>query len=184
MIWNKIKDGDLDAFGSLYDDYIDKLYRYGINICSDKELVKDCIHDLFVDLFKYRKNLCDTNNIEYYLLKSLKNKLLKRYQSKISFLEIDSYRGILTEELETLSEEDTIIEIESRQEKYFKLEIAMNSLTKQQKKVINLRYLEEMSYSEIAGSLNISVETARTIIYRGMKLLRKNMISLLVLLFY
>lgn len=184
MIWSKIKAGDLDALGDLYDDYIDKLYQYGSNICSDKEFVKDSIHDVFVDIYKYRKNLSETDNLEYYLLKSLKNKLSKKYHSKTISIENEANKDLVRNRLETGSEEDNIIEFEKERETFRKLETAMNTLTRQQLKVINLRYIEEMSYSEIAGSLNISVETARTIIYRGMKLLRKNMISLLALSFY
>ena len=42
----------------------------------DRELVKDCIHDLIFDLYKYRKNLAENDNIRNYLFKSLKRKVL------------------------------------------------------------------------------------------------------------
>lgn len=184
MIWNKIKAGDLDALGNLYDNYISKLYQYGMNICSDKEFVKDSIHDVFLDIYKYRENLCETNNPEYYLLKSLKNKLSKKYHSKAITIAIDTYKGFSIEGLETPSEEENIIELENKTENSIKLKTAMGMLTKQQKKVINLRYMEQMSYSEIAESMNISVETARTIIYRGIKLLRQNMLIILGISFF
>ena len=52
-IWIRFKDGDLDAFGEIYEEYIDLMYDYGSKITQDKDLVKDCIQDLFVDLYKY-----------------------------------------------------------------------------------------------------------------------------------
>lgn len=49
--WQKFIDGDIESFQKIYTTYVDDLFDYGMNICGDKELVLDCIHDLFVRLF-------------------------------------------------------------------------------------------------------------------------------------
>lgn len=175
MIWQRIKSGDLDALGTLYDEYIDTLCQYGNNLCSDNDYVQDCIHDLFLDIYKYRKNLSDTTNIEYYLLRSLKNKILKNHKSRIITVEFSNKIDFHSAGLSISSEEDNIINQEMRSEKSMRLASAMDMLTKQQKKGINLRFVEDRTYQEIAALLNVSIETARTVIYRGIKLLRQNM---------
>ncbi len=174
MTWNKIKDGDLTALGSLYDAYIDKLYQYGAQMCADKDHVKDSIHDVFVNLYKYRRNLSDTDNVEYYLLRSLKNTINKKYNSKIrSINELDFQRNRF-EDSSTRSIEDEIISKELLTELNHKLQNALELLTERQRKCIQLKFDEGKSYDEIAELMNVSVETSRTLIYRGMKVLRRH----------
>lgn len=170
MMWNKIKDGDLTALGDLYDAHIDKLYQYGIQLCADHDYVKDCIHDVFVDLYKYRKNLSDTENIVFYLRKSLKNTINRKYKSKILLVDRDD----LQPEAPANSIEDEIIHKELAIEKKNRVQNALSFLTEKQRQCIQLRFTEGKSYDEIAELMNVSVETSRTIIYRGMKVLRKH----------
>ena len=74
ILWYKIKRGEIAALGELYDVYIDTLFPYGVSMSSDKVLVMDSIHDLFLDLYKYREKLADCPQVKFYLLKSLKRK--------------------------------------------------------------------------------------------------------------
>lgn len=83
-LWTKVKLGDLDAFNQLYDKYIDALYEFGIQYTNDTDYVKDCIHDLFLDIYKYRKKLSDVDNVKYYLFKSLKRKINRKFKSKLT----------------------------------------------------------------------------------------------------
>ena len=36
IFWAKLKDGDIEALGGLYDLYIDELFRYGMQYAADK----------------------------------------------------------------------------------------------------------------------------------------------------
>ena len=38
--------GDVSAFSTLYDMHINLLFNYGCKLTTDKELLKDCIHDV------------------------------------------------------------------------------------------------------------------------------------------
>ena len=51
--------------------------QYGLKFTKDKELVKDCIHELFVDIYRYRESLGEIHKIKPYLMKSLRTKLTK-----------------------------------------------------------------------------------------------------------
>ncbi len=99
FLWNKLKGGCTTALGNLYDLYIEELFSYGIKIHQNREFVKDCIHDLFLDLYKYHSNLAKTDNVKYYLLLSLKRKIIKNIQlNKTHLPEIDILNTRLTEE--------------------------------------------------------------------------------------
>ena len=38
-------------FGLLYDKNVDNLFAFGSRFTADRELIKDCIHDVFVKVF-------------------------------------------------------------------------------------------------------------------------------------
>lgn len=180
-IWGELKKGHVDSLGELYDLYIDELYAYGMEKKHNKTLVMDAIHDLFVDLYKYRTNIVTPSNVKYYLLRSLKRKIFKKplfrkhVNLKEPFLE--------TKKDETsLTYEEQIIEAEYSKEKKDKLKAALVFLTKRQQKALHLRYTENRPYDEIAETLNISIPTSRTLVYRALSALKKHCLPLTLLI--
>ena len=179
LLWAKLKAGDTTALGDIYDIYIDVLYSFGMHYTEDKGYVMDCIHDLFLDLYKYRMKLAMTDNVKYYLFKSLKRKINRKYYKKV--IPVSSYFQDSINEIDkryTKSPEESIILAELASEKSFKLSVALNTLTDKQKRGLYLRYNQEKSYMEIAEIMGVSVESSRTTVYRAIKALRKHQFHL------
>lgn len=59
----------------LYDNNIDSLFMFGSRFTSDREMIKDCIQDVFVKLFNKGNDLEKISNIESYLYVSLRNRI-------------------------------------------------------------------------------------------------------------
>ncbi len=171
-LWGELKTGDVNALGKLYDLHVDALFEYGSHSVNDKEYIMDCIHDLFLDLYKYRAKIVIPENVEYYLIKSLQRKINRKYKSKTI---ATSDVSLFTQNQITPSFEKEIIAQQHNREKIKKLKTAFQQLTKRQKKGITLRYSENKPYEEIAEILNVSVSSSRTIIYRGIKVLRQHL---------
>jgi len=175
ITWRKIVEGDKLALGELYDQYIDILFSYGMYHSKDRGYVMDCIHDLFLDLYKYRKNLSVTDNVKYYLFKSLKRKINRKYKTRDLPVSKEEFLYTLdeTEKNHSTSCEDKIINDERVSERNSKLAGALKSLTKKQRRVLFLRFSQDRTYEEISEIMDVSIETARTSIYRAIKTLRK-----------
>ena len=75
------RQGDQNAFMSLYDMYAEMLLNYGLCITSDKELVKDCVQDVFIKLISKSQDL-QVTKVTSYLLISLRNRLLDEFRRK------------------------------------------------------------------------------------------------------
>ncbi|TYA92285.1 RNA polymerase sigma factor [Seonamhaeicola marinus] len=173
-VWSRFKKGDSNALGDLYDLYIDELLAYGITISGNKNEVMDSIHDLFVDLFKYRDSLSDTTNVKYYLLKSLKRKIFNKNKRPVfNDVKLEQIQDNYSKGNYYKSQEETIISSEKEKEDSLKLVRRLNLLTKKQREGLSLRFDKELSYKEIAQILGVSVATARTTIYRAIKVLRE-----------
>ena len=168
-LWNQIRKGDAQAYNELYDRYIDSLFTFGIQYTNDETLVQDAIHDIFIELHRYRKTVAEQVQVKSYLFKSLHNDILRKLKMRSKTVLLDDF----TEDInETESVEEQLILGEITMMKNAKLELALNSLTEKQRYALNLRFTEDLSYEEISSALNISLESCRTLIYRSLKDLR------------
>ena len=59
----------------LYRQHFAELYRYGLNLCGDEELVKDCIQDFFAHLLAGQSLLSRVDNMRSYLFASIRHGL-------------------------------------------------------------------------------------------------------------
>lgn len=182
VIWKKLKKGDMEALGALYDLYIDEMYAFGMKKVYDKTHVMDSIHDLFVDLYKYRSTLNIPQNVKYYLLKSLKRKIYKKQFSTQNISLEDSIEAIKLNS--SISREEEIIDAEQFIERKDKLKSSLTFLTTKQQKALHLRYVENLEYDVIAKTMNISIASTRTLVYRALMVLRKHYVSLVLIKFY
>ena len=169
LLWKRIKAGETQAFHDLYLLYADILFSFGTIYSKDQELIRDCIHDLFFELYKYRKNLADNDHIRNYLFKSLKRKIQTAVSRKLNLV----YSAKLHEENEQknqIADQDVLEDQESRLEKIKK---AIEKLPERQQEILNLRFQLDLSYPEIAKILDISIESIRTSVYRSVKTIRQ-----------
>jgi hypothetical protein len=81
-LWQQYKSGDPKAFSRLYGEYVQVLYAQGLRVTPDAGLVKDCIHDLFVDLWRNRQRIPNPESVSVYLTEALRNGLSAKLGTK------------------------------------------------------------------------------------------------------
>lgn len=170
-IWTSFKKGEEWAISCIYAEHAEKLYRYGLKFTSDISFIEDALQDLFAELIKNRKNIGDTDNILFYLLKSYKRKLLRKMQTEKRFVSDEELQEYHFDVIWSI-EHELILEEVSEQKSKMLLK-ALNELTPRQKEAIYLRFTRELDYKEIAGLMNISVEACRNLISKAISILKK-----------
>lgn len=168
LLWKRMKAGETKAFNEVYQTYADILFSFGMVYLKDREYVKDCIHDLFFELYKYRKNLSDNDHIRNYLFKSLKRKIQSANKAKLELI----YTENIHESGDSKITSDGEDEQEERLEQIRK---ALTKLSEHQQEVLNLRFQIGLNYAEIARLMDISVESVRTLVYRSVKTIREEL---------
>ena len=73
--WKLFLEGNDEAYSWLYTSHIQLLYQYGLQITPNTEVVKDCIQDVFVRIYKNKDKLSIPRNVKIYLMISLKNSI-------------------------------------------------------------------------------------------------------------
>lgn len=63
VLWQTFREGDSYAFEQLLELYYPLLLNYGNRLSKDREFVKDCLHDLFVELWNRKENLTTVENL-------------------------------------------------------------------------------------------------------------------------
>ncbi len=163
--------GDDNAFAELYDMYVHMLFNYGMKLTNDQELLKDCIHDVFVKVYNKRYDKNAINNLCSYLIISLKNRLLDEFrrQTFTTPNEVESYeyrRAADDVERDYLCQERELMQ--SAQVAHL-----MQNLTRRQRQAITLYYLEERKYDEICQIMQMNYHSVRNLMHRGMLKLRE-----------
>jgi RNA polymerase sigma factor (sigma-70 family) len=169
--WLRFKKGDIKAFSLIYAEYSPVLYLYGLKFTRNNLIVEDSIQDLFTELLKNCRNLGDTDNILFYLLKSFKRKLLRNIQKdKRSGSAQDDYGYDF--HITYSIENDLILEDLSNQKSAL-LTQALKELTPRQKEAIYLKFTKELDYNEVSEMMNISVEACRNLIAKAVRTMKE-----------
>ncbi|GEO07103.1 DNA-directed RNA polymerase sigma-70 factor [Adhaeribacter aerolatus] len=181
QLWNDFRNGNTSSYSLIYQRYFFSLFTYGLKICPEREIVKDCIQDLFVHIWKNRDNLGPTNSIKYYLFKSLKRKLIDNfsYQSKFSPIgesKEDVFFGTV------ISEEQILINDQLVEEQKVRIIQALGKLTNRQKEAVILKFYENLPNEDIASKMSISVEGVYNLVSKALNKFRQNLSKAYLLL--
>lgn len=164
-------EGNDDAFAELYDLYIQMLSNYGNKLTQDQELLKDCIHDVFVKVYMKRGDKNGINNFASYLLISLKNKLLDEFRRK-TFSSEDPVENF-EYRFSTSDVEDDYLSQERHDRQCAYVAYLMQNLTRRQRQAITLYYIEQRKYDEICDIMHMNYHSVRNLMHRGMLKLRE-----------
>ena len=180
-IWNNLRNGDVEALGELYDLFVDCLFSIGIQVVNDRSVVQDQLHELFLDLYKYHEKLSAVENVPGYLITSFKRKLYKQNNFKVTYLKQNWEENLeeVSPDLKiTRSQEEILIQKENTKERSNFLKGQLSNLTEHQRHILKMKFTEEKTYEEIADIMSLSVASARTLLYRTVKTLRKSALSI------
>jgi len=169
-IWDDFRKGENYALSHIYFQHVQMLYRYGKKFSQDDELIKDTIQDLFFDLIRTRKNLGETDNIDFYLMASFRRKLAKSINKKIT-LEYSGDRE-LTAEIVYSAEHELIGREElSQREKAVKKALA--GLSPKQREILYYKFTCNFDYDQICEIMKLQYDSARKQVSRALKAMKE-----------
>jgi RNA polymerase sigma factor (sigma-70 family) len=140
----------------------DNLYRLAYSILHNREESEDVVQEIFTRLWSKRNQLGDLDNIKFYVLRVTKNlcldriKLRKHVVGEIETMKILSKNYTPQESLEMKNMLATVNEI-------------IKLLPEQQRLIVHLRNIEELSMEEIASVTEMSVNNIRVTLSRARK---------------
>ena len=170
LYWNNFLSGSDDAFSKIYEKLVRDLFSFGTTFTSDIDLVKDCIQDIFIRIYRNRAKLTQVENVKVYFLVALKNTMIDALKkNRVYQTFIDSYN--VEEEFDE-PEEERIIAKESYEATQNIVAKYKSVLTKRQQEIIHYRFVDELTIEEISKLLNINYQSIANTIQRSFKKIR------------
>ncbi len=167
-ILSRIKTGDTGALGVLYMEYAPKVRDFAFRFVQNEEEAADITHDIFFKLWEMRKSLSEITSIKAYLFRMTKNAILNNYRQKLIHDKYsDDIRKHNTEESDDTDSSVTTSDLLEM------IELAIDRMPEQRKRVFCMSRYENMSYEQIAEKLDISPKTVQYHISMALAELRK-----------
>jgi RNA polymerase sigma-70 factor (ECF subfamily) len=163
----RAKNGESEAFGQIYDCYINRVYRFLLLKVSNREEAEDMSQQVFMKAWEALPRF-ENEGVPFvsWLFRIARNLAIDFYRTKKNVVSLNEEIG--NEVLED-SPEDIFFNVQKK-------ELVMNAiedLTEEQKEVVVLRFVEGFSYSEMSKITQKNQAALRILQHRAVKKLKK-----------
>jgi len=164
------KQGDREAFHSLFETHKDRVYSIAFHYSGNEATARDVTQQVFLKLFTTINQFREDSQFTTWLYRIVANACTDEHRKRRRFVTLDSEVGIM--DIKTRG---------SQVERIYRREIAesvrgaIGELTPKLRMPILLKYVEGMSYDEIADALGLSMGTVSSRLNRGHKMLARKL---------
>src|SRR6266850_2957358 len=163
--------GDLEAFRLLYESHKDSVYSIALNFTGgNHETAKDIAQEVFLKLFSSLKSFRGNANFSTWLYRVVVNACMDEHRRRRRYLSLED--SVPQEKVASRqSQERDACKNQLARE----VGIAIAALSPKLRLPIVLRYVEGLSYEEIARALGCSAGTVASRLNRGHKFLARRL---------
>lgn len=158
--------GDLEILGRLYNDYMTLVYGLCLKYLKDEELSKDAVMQIFEELIEKLKKF-EVSNFKSWLYTLARNHCLMilRSNSKHVFVSLDN---------ENMERPEVVhLSIDTNNEsQLLSMEKCIEGLPEEQRLTIDLFYLQQKCYKEVADSTGFDMNKVKSYIQNGKRNLK------------
>lgn len=166
-LWNRMRAGDPGALKELYNSFYHFLFSASFAVYTNRDLVKDSIHEAFLSIWVNRDKLPPVSSVGGYLNSCVRRKIIDALKKEGL---PEPFPGMDDEH--EFSYEEVVIAFQEQEATSKTLQEALSQLTSKQKEAIRMRYFENKNYAEIAQLLGCEQRTIYNRIYEAIERLR------------
>lgn len=172
LLLQRARKGDHEAFAALVNEHQRYVYNLALRVLQNEEEALDLTQEAFVRAWTALPNFRGQSRFRTWLYRIVTNLCYNRLPSlRRSLNELGD--DVITEIPETDPAFDNPARgMESRELRSY-LHKAMDNLDENYRLLISLRYQHELSYEEIAATLNLPLGTVKTGLFRAREQLRR-----------
>ncbi|TKC61216.1 sigma-70 family RNA polymerase sigma factor [Pedobacter hiemivivus] len=182
--WKLLIEGEKQGLYACFSLFYDDLYRFGMSLYRNHELIKESIQNLFIELWKIREKLAEVENIQQYVFTIYKRIIYKTHQKQINK---EGLVDINTEEIAehyiSVSSYEEIL-IASQEDEHLKKRLthALATLSPRQKEIIQMRYFECLSFKEISHKTLLTERTVYNTLHNAVNVLRETLLFIWIMI--
>ena len=169
----RVRNGDLEALGELYERYKTQVYRTALAITHNESMAEDILQDTFLRVYTYANSFDETQPLGPWLYRvtvNLAYSLTNRAKRCVFFFQnaLERIKSPTQQNPEQVTE---------KRERRQMLRQAIDALPEPQRVVVILYYLEELSINEIAYAVGIPEGTIKSRLYYAREKLRETIVE-------
>ncbi len=170
LLYKIVTQKDAEAFGILYNTYIERIYRFVYFKIGNKEEAEDATNDIFLRTWNYLINTPHkrVQSLSGLLYGIARNTIIDIYRDRAKKQMIH----LPVEELESIASEGSILDRLQIDQDASMVEKHLRLLKQEYQEVILLHYIEELSIHEIAEMLGKKPLNVRVLLHRAIKKLK------------
>jgi RNA polymerase sigma-70 factor (ECF subfamily) len=170
---NRIREsGDKDAFNTLYDKYINKVYNFCLAFTGNDDDAKDCSQEIFISVYKNIGKFRSDSKFNTWLYRIINNTckdMVKKVRYRKRMVSSDSegwdtHGGSLDDPVSNYADPYMELTRKEMQEQFLS---ALKKLNPAFRRVVILRDIEGRSYEEISEITGRNPGTVRSSLARG-----------------
>lgn len=168
LLIERLEEDDLSAFNLLYERYRKALFIFALRFIKDEEVCYELVHDAFIYLWEKRMSAVRDRNISNYLYHFVRSRSL-------NYLRDQSHKRTVDLNRIMDSADHPTYELELGIPPNFISEALACISSPACRQIFEMRYLNELSYNEIAQKKGISINTVYVHMNNGLKLIREKL---------
>ena len=167
----RAKRGEVEAFGCLYERYLESIYRYIRTRVAEDRIAEDLTETVFLRSYESLDRYKERGlRFSAFLYQVARNLLIDHYRKEEEELPIESADQISVSPARI---DDTIVQ----QEQVDRLRVGLEALPEEYREIIRLRVLLELSTKECAQWIGRSEGAVRVLLHRAMKALKRQVVK-------
>jgi RNA polymerase sigma-70 factor (ECF subfamily) len=150
--------GDPQAFGALYDRYVQSIYRYLASRLHDSEAAQDLTSQTFLSAFEAFPRYRHNGHFPAWLFSIARSKLVDylRKENRLSGVWLEGSGEVPCDPLQEIVQGERVAALRS----------LIESLADDEQELLRLRYMAELSFSDMAVLLKRNEPAVKKIFYR------------------
>ena len=176
-VFAAFKEGDSNALGTIYDRYGLLVYRLVYRMVNNYQEAEDLTQEIFLSLQERPNYNPERGSFYTYLMMLTRSRTIDCLRAKRSQGNFWQNPGKIKD---LLNKRNSVhpIDVAAIEERANKVREALNSLSSNQRQILELSYYEGLSQSAISKRLDLPLGTVKTHSRRGLLQLRKNLRNL------
>ncbi len=167
-LFEEVKKGHANALSRLFDKYYEPLCNFAFLFLKNTKLTEEIVDDVFINIWRKRKELTIHTNPKAYLYRSTRNGVVSYLRKNKP--DFDSIETLENRKADGTPDSPETLMI--RKEIAGKVAYLLDKLPTQAGLVFRMHKMDGLKYKEIAEVLDISVKTVENHMGRALKIFR------------
>lgn len=172
---SRFQNGDFEAFGVLYERYIDQIYAFIYRKTGEKEIAEDLTSQVWMKALKSLEFFWEQENAGFksWIYRIAHNTVIDHYRTAKTQLDLDSIYdiGISQNFAEQIDDSDTLKKVLNY----------LDTLKQIEKEIVILRVWDDLSYADIATICDKKEDNCKKIFSRALEKIQANITLIFVI---